>query len=60
VINLRNRRCIALAQVTPGDLNVAIISQLSPPQLPLGNPLETGPVEVIALNASLGRWAVRE
>jgi hypothetical protein len=37
---------IAVTQIAPVDLNVAVISQLPPSQLPLDRKLETGSLEV--------------
>ena len=42
-----------LAQVA-ADLDVTIISQLPPTDLPLGNALEPGPLEVVGSDAPLG------
>jgi hypothetical protein len=44
----------ALAQVAPGDLYIPILGQLAPAQLPLGDALEPGPLEVVGLDAPLG------
>jgi hypothetical protein len=42
-----------MTQVPPGDLDVAVFGQLPPTQFALGNPLETGPLEVVAFEAPL-------
>jgi len=45
----------ALPQVAAGDLDVAIVRQLATPQSPLDYTLEMGPLEVVSLDAPLGR-----
>jgi hypothetical protein len=35
-------------------LDISILGQLAPAQLPLGDGLEPGPLEVVRLNASFG------
>ena len=37
---------MALAQITPGDLDVAVIGQLASSQLPFDRKLEAAPLEV--------------
>src|SRR5438045_3613112 len=37
---------ITLMQIAPGDLDIAVIGQLAPSQLPLDRKLETGSLEV--------------
>ena len=44
----------------PADLDIPILGQLTPAQLPLGDALEPGPLEIISLDAPLGRGALRE
>jgi hypothetical protein len=39
----------------PGDLDIAGLGQLSPPQLPLRNHLEPGALEMVCLDAPFGR-----
>jgi hypothetical protein len=47
---------MALADVPPADLDVPVLSQLAlPAQLPLNGTLEPGPLEIVRLDASLGR-----
>src|SRR5690242_2785492 len=46
---------IAFAQIAPSDLNVAVIGQLSPPQLPLDRKLKTGALEMEGFQAAFGR-----
>jgi len=41
------------AQVPPADLDIPILGQLAPSQLPLGDALEPGPLEVVRLDAPL-------
>jgi hypothetical protein len=38
----------------PADLDIPILGQLTPAQLPLGDALEPGPLEIISLDAPLG------
>jgi hypothetical protein len=40
-------------QITPGDLDVAVIGQLSPSQLPFDRKLEAGALEVKRFQATL-------
>src|SRR6516225_9293003 len=55
-----------LAQVSPADLDVPVLGQLPPAQLPLSDALKPGPLEIISLDAPLGsgplgssRWNTR-
>jgi hypothetical protein len=43
-----------MAQVPPGNLDVAVFGQLPPMQLALGNPLKTRALEVICFQAAFG------
>ena len=43
-----------LAQVPPADLDIPIFGQLAAAQLPLGDALEPGPLEIVRLEAALG------
>jgi hypothetical protein len=42
---------LRLAQVSSADLHVPILVQLAPAQLPLGDALKTGPLDVVRLDA---------
>jgi len=42
---------VPLPQVPASDLDVAVIAQLPPPQLVLGNPFQLGAVRVITLES---------
>jgi hypothetical protein len=42
-----------LAQITPANLDVPVLSQLPPAQLPPSDALEPGPLEVVRLDAPL-------
>ena len=42
-----------LAQIPPADLDIPILGQLAPSQLPLSDALEPGPLEVVGLDAAL-------
>jgi class 3 adenylate cyclase len=44
-----------LAQISPADLDISILGQLTPANLPLGNALEPRPLEVVCLDASFRR-----
>jgi hypothetical protein len=48
-------RLWAFSQVPPADLDIPILSQLAPAQLPLGDALELGSLEVVDLDAPLGQ-----
>jgi hypothetical protein len=55
------RPSFALAQIAPGDLDIAVIGQLAPAQFPLGGKLETGPPEVVSLQAAFrGHRAIEQ
>jgi hypothetical protein len=43
-----------LTQAPPADLHIPILGQLAPGQLPVGNPLEPGSLEIVSLDAPLG------
>jgi hypothetical protein len=47
---------IRFAQVAARNLNVAVISQLLPTNLPLGDDFERDPVQMIRFEATLRRW----
>ncbi len=49
-----------VAQIAFADLDIPIIGQLEPTELPLGGGLEPGPLEVVRLNAALGRGPLRQ
>jgi hypothetical protein len=50
----------SLAQISPTDLHVLILGQLPLAQLPLGDALDPGPLEVVGLKRSgLGRSGKR-
>jgi hypothetical protein len=42
-----------LAQVAPANFHVPILDQLQPAELPLGDPLEPGPLWVVRFDAPL-------
>jgi hypothetical protein len=42
-----------LSQIAAADLDVPVLSQLAPSQLPLGDALEPGMLEVVRLEAAL-------
>jgi hypothetical protein len=44
----------SLAQIPAGDLDIPIFAQLTPTQLPLGDALEPGPLEIVRLHTPLG------
>jgi hypothetical protein len=50
----------SFAKVPSGDLDVAIIGQLPPTQLPLNDHLEPGALEMECLHAPLGSRALIE
>jgi hypothetical protein len=43
---------IAFTHIAPDDLDIAVIGQLPPPQLPFNNKLKPGPLEVERFEAS--------
>jgi len=49
-----------LAQVPPADLDIPILGQLAPSQLPLGDALEPGSLEVVRFDAPLRGRPLRE
>ena len=53
--NPGEREPVTSAEVPPADLDVPVLGQLPPAQLPLGDALEPGPLEVVSLDAPLGR-----
>jgi len=50
-------RCsgFAFAQVATGNLDIAVIGQLPPPNLTLGDEFEPSPVEMVGFEAAFGR-----
>jgi hypothetical protein len=52
-----------LAQIAPADLDIPVLGQLAPAQLPLRDALEPGSLKVVRLDAALGdrplRWNTR-
>jgi hypothetical protein len=50
----------AVPQVALGDLYVAVFGQLAPAQLPFGNALEPGPLQVAGFDASLRGGTFRQ
>jgi hypothetical protein len=38
------------AQIPPADLNIPVLGQLAPAQLPLSDALEPGPLEVVGFD----------
>jgi len=60
-INASYGRVVALSQITPGDLDVAIIGQLPPSQLPFDSKLEAGSREMERFQATLrGRRLIEQ
>src|SRR5438105_3373820 len=51
---MRRAQC-ALPQIATGDLDIAIVGQLSPPNLPLGDQFEPGPVKMVGFEAAFRR-----
>jgi DNA end-binding protein Ku len=49
-----------LAQVAPGDLDIAIFGQLAPSELPLSDALEARPLQVIGFDTALGYRPLRQ
>jgi hypothetical protein len=45
-------RSRALAQVSPADLDIPILGQLTPAKLPLGDALEPRPLKIVCFDAS--------
>jgi len=45
---------VDLAQVPPADLGIPVVGQTPAAQLPLGDTLEPGSLEVVRLDAPLG------
>ena len=50
---------IGTAEIPPADLHGPILDQLASAQLPLGDALEPRPLEVVRLDAPLGRRPLR-
>jgi hypothetical protein len=40
-------------QIAPGDLNIAVVGQLPPPYLSLGDEFEPGPVKMVGSQSAL-------
>jgi hypothetical protein len=52
---------IAVSEIAPGDLDIAIVSQLPSSQLPFNCKLEAGPLEVEGFQATLrGRRLIKQ
>jgi hypothetical protein len=49
------RSDLALPQISAGDLDIAVVSQLAATDLPLGDEFEPGPVEMIGFEAAFRR-----
>jgi len=50
----------SLPQIPTSDLDVAIVRQLPPSNLPFCDELEAGPVKMVAFEASFGRRGLRK
>jgi len=50
----------SIPQVAPGDLDIAVLGQLPPANLSLGNQFKPSPVEVVRFKAALWRWLLIE
>ena len=50
----------AFTEIAAGDLDIAIVGQLLPADLPLGDEFEPGPMKVIGFEAAFRSWAFRE
>ena len=48
------------AHIPPVDLHIPVLGQLAPAQLPLGDALEPGPLEIVGLHALFGGGPLRE
>jgi hypothetical protein len=55
----RSPNC-GLAQVPTADLNIPILGQLAPSQLPLGDRFEPRPLEVVRFDAAFGGRPLRQ
>jgi hypothetical protein len=44
-----------VAEIAPGDLDVAVIGQLPPSSLALGNEFEPGPIQMVRFKAAVSR-----
>jgi hypothetical protein len=42
----------SFSQIATGDLNITFVGQLPPPNLPLGDEFEPGPMKVVGLDAA--------
>ena len=42
----------AFTQIAPGDLYIAVVGQLPPPKVPLGDEFEPGPVKMVGFHTS--------
>src|SRR5947209_17483855 len=47
-------------QIATGDLDVAVLGQLPPPNLPLSYEFEPSPVKVVGFDAAFRRWSLGE
>jgi hypothetical protein len=47
-------------QIASGELDVTVFGQLAPAQLPLSDTLKPGPLEIVRLDAALGRGPLRQ
>jgi hypothetical protein len=56
----KHRPHLALGLVPPADLDIPVLGQLTPAQLPLGDTLEPGFLEVVSLDAPLRGGPFRE
>src|SRR5215469_12699620 len=50
----------SLPQIATGDLDIAIVGQLPPSNLPLCDEFESGPVKMVGFEASFGRGGLRK
>src|SRR5262249_55885144 len=59
-LSVSHRLGVMFAQIASSDLDVTIIGQLPPSQLPLDRKLEAGSLEVEGFQATLRRWRLIE
>jgi hypothetical protein len=50
----------ALPQITTGDLDIAVLRQLSPPKFSLGDEFEPGSMKMVGFQTPLGCWGLIE
>src|SRR6202030_840330 len=55
-----SRRDFSFPQIATGDLDIAVVTQLSATYLPLSDEFEPGPVEVIGFEAPFRRAGFRK